>query len=364
MHKPTSVAKYLKNLSISKVEEKKLKEVSELLQKSSIIITGGKGRSGFAAQIGARMLKTSRTNAFFYSDVGLPLDKDLAKNKTTAILISSSGTTEEMIRLAEELKELGAKIVCFTSYINSPLAKLSDINMYLPQRAQSEKGTYFERQVVTTEEPTMGDLPEERSLFLQYLLAKDIRGLKLLPAKEIEDFRKWMMENIDDIVELKNWLKIYWNSGILIVSRGTSNSVSGMIANRASHYHMNCRLATSPTSAPLDHHELALIVSGSADKAYASLVQKIREKMRTKLGKKEVSPAVVAITGKGAKWVRECDANLVLGGADPDGRMLHTEKSPQSFYFRAPIVLNMILRSIATEKGLTKKFAELRHINL
>ena len=365
MHKPIGISAYLKNISISRTEEKRLEEISGILQDSSIIITGGKGRSGFASQIGARMLKTHKTNAFFYSDVGLPLKQSLAKTRTVALLTSSSGTTEEMVRLAEELKRLGSTIISFTSYVTAPLAKLSDIVVPLPRRAKSEGGTYFERQVVTTEEPTMGDLPEERSLFLFYLLAKMIRGMKAEPKQEIDAFKKWFTKNTDSITEFKNWMKAYWNSGIMFVSRGTSNSVSSMVANRATHYHMNCRLATSPTSTPLDHHELALIISGSADTAYGRMVDKIHRRMQIRLSKsKKSSPAIVAVTGKSAGWLKECDARLILGGADPDGRMLHTERLPQAFYFRAPIVLNMVLRSIAAEKGLTEKFAELRHINL
>jgi len=357
------VVAYLRNFQLDSDEKGALQKINTLIKESTLVITGGKGRSGYVAEIGARVLRTPTLQPFYYRDAGLPPLDQIKKHKTVALLISSSGTTGEMVQLARELKEIGVTIVGFTSFATSPLAKLSDLVVDLPKRPKSPEGTYFERQVVTADQPTMGDLPEEKALFYMYLLGNLLRDTPIKPDEEIRELQTWMDANREELKVMKNWLNAYWNSGILLVSKGCSNSVASMIANRGSHYQMNLRMSHDPTSPPLDRHELALIISGSADEEYGRLIEKIHDKMSLDLGTKKAMSAVVAVVGRKAGWLKTCDANLVLGGGNDDYRMIRDEK-PQAFYFRAAVVLNILMRNIAAEKGLTKKYAELRHINI
>ncbi len=60
-------------------------------------------------------------------------------------------------------------------------------------------------------------------------------------------------------------------------------------------------------------HLRTLGKSLSRRSAYARMVQKIHNKMGIKLGKsKKSSPAIVAVTGKDAKWLETCDSHLIL----------------------------------------------------
>ncbi len=60
----------------------------------------------------------------------------------TVILISGSGKTSSIIRMAEVVKKIGAKIVAVTSDENSDLAKLSDIVVKIPIKEDRMKSKY------------------------------------------------------------------------------------------------------------------------------------------------------------------------------------------------------------------------------
>ncbi len=54
-----------------------------------------------------------------------------AKPTDTAVIISYSGCTDEIIRCAQDLKRQGTPIIAITRFENSPLSQLADCNLYV-----------------------------------------------------------------------------------------------------------------------------------------------------------------------------------------------------------------------------------------
>ena len=54
---------------------------------------------------------------------------------TVTIVLSESGTTYQMLKLANQLKQKGSRLLSITNKADSPLAKLADCNIfyYVPQ---------------------------------------------------------------------------------------------------------------------------------------------------------------------------------------------------------------------------------------
>lgn len=65
-----------------------------------------------------------------------------ATNKDFAMMVSYSGKTAEVINEAKILKQRGVKMVALTSNIDSPLARLSDLVLLLPNEEDKATATY------------------------------------------------------------------------------------------------------------------------------------------------------------------------------------------------------------------------------
>ncbi len=96
-------------------------------QRQSIIVTGI-GKSGIIARKIAATLRSTGTSAHFLQPAeALHGDLGMIGNGDTVLALSSSGETEELLRLLPTLKRLGARLIVFCSCATSTLAEASDI---------------------------------------------------------------------------------------------------------------------------------------------------------------------------------------------------------------------------------------------
>ena len=118
---------YVESLLLTQEEKNRIEEVVQLL-KNEKIVTAGKGRSGNVAKLGGYFLRDSGAFASFYSDVCGPRAGEI---EGWLIVVSGSGETPEMVKLAKEFSEEGGKVLLITYNPNSSVSKFSDIVVQL-----------------------------------------------------------------------------------------------------------------------------------------------------------------------------------------------------------------------------------------
>ncbi len=101
-----------------------------ILDSTGRVIITGMGKSGHISNKMAATLASTGTPAYFvhpgealHGDLGMILPEDVV------IVISNSGSTEELLILASATKRHGTKIIAMTGDEQSPLAELSDIHL-------------------------------------------------------------------------------------------------------------------------------------------------------------------------------------------------------------------------------------------
>lgn len=118
--------------AIKKAKEQNQTLLPEIIKtiattKGRTIITGI-GKSGHIGKKIAATFASTGTPAFFvHSTEALHGDSGMFTENDTAILISHSGTTSEVVQLATMLKERKIKTIAATKNENTPLAKTCDL---------------------------------------------------------------------------------------------------------------------------------------------------------------------------------------------------------------------------------------------
>jgi len=113
------------------VDEKKLAQVTELIEKSDKIMFFGAGGSGVIAtdeyhkflRCGLDVINESNTHIAL-------IHAALLSEGDLLILISHEGESKEVIECAKLAKRSGATVLAITSYMNSDLAKLADVCLF------------------------------------------------------------------------------------------------------------------------------------------------------------------------------------------------------------------------------------------
>jgi len=102
------------------------------------VVCTGMGKSGLVMQKVAATLSSTGTPALFlhpaeaiHGDLGMLVEGDVV------LAASNSGTTEELLRLAETLKRLGIAMVAITGRPGSPLARLADVHLSVAIRQEA-----------------------------------------------------------------------------------------------------------------------------------------------------------------------------------------------------------------------------------
>lgn len=113
-----------------------LDEAAGMIARAERVFLVGIGNSGSMAEYGARYLSNLGKFALSVADPFYPIT--VTPNVTmTAVLLSVSGETSQILRLTEQFKARGCGLIAITSSPQSSLAKLSD--MALPYYATTHR---------------------------------------------------------------------------------------------------------------------------------------------------------------------------------------------------------------------------------
>lgn len=106
----------------------------QYLQAATQIIVLGVGASGNLAGFGSRIFCNVGCFSLCIDDPFLPICNTATANPVV-VAVSFSGKTEQTIGMAERFLENGCKLISITNAGNSPLAKISDVNIayYVPE---------------------------------------------------------------------------------------------------------------------------------------------------------------------------------------------------------------------------------------
>lgn len=184
-----SIASYIAN-SVNIIKEYQvedfLKKLIEIYKEGRKVLVVGAGRSGLIGRAFAMRLMHLGFNVYVLGDTVVPP----LRAGDALIAISGSGRTRSVITVAEAAKSVGAKVIALTTYINSPLAKVSDIIVEIPGRTKvSSENDYYTRQLIGIYEPLapLGTLFE---LVAMVVLDAVVAELMVQLGKTEEDLKK------------------------------------------------------------------------------------------------------------------------------------------------------------------------------
>ncbi|MBF0385513.1 MAG: KpsF/GutQ family sugar-phosphate isomerase [Candidatus Omnitrophica bacterium] len=105
-----------------------LKAVELIMRSKGRVIVTGMGKTGIIARkISATLSSTGTPSIWMHSAEALHGDLGQVTPQDVLIMISSSGETEETVRLLPTIKKIGAKTIAFTGNTRSSLAKYCDV---------------------------------------------------------------------------------------------------------------------------------------------------------------------------------------------------------------------------------------------
>src|SRR3990170_4650783 len=92
------------------------------------VIVTGMGKSGIIARkLAATLSSTGTAATFLHPAEALHGDLGIVQKGDVVIALSSSGETEELVRLLEAIRRIGAKLISLTGYPHSTLGQASDV---------------------------------------------------------------------------------------------------------------------------------------------------------------------------------------------------------------------------------------------
>jgi len=102
--------------------------VNLILKTKGRVVVSGMGKTGIIGQkLSATLSSTGTPSLFLHLSEAAHGDLGRVTSDDTVIIISNSGSTEEIKQLLPFLKKIGAKIIALTGKIKSILAKYSDV---------------------------------------------------------------------------------------------------------------------------------------------------------------------------------------------------------------------------------------------
>ncbi|OOM76546.1 MurR/RpiR family transcriptional regulator [Clostridium sp. BL-8] len=105
-----------------------LKKAAEIISNSNLLYFFGVGGSGILAEDAYHKFLRSPAHVRHSTDYHIQLmEASLLTPQDCAICISHTGKSKETIKIAEIVKEAGAKVIVITSHASSPLAKIGDV---------------------------------------------------------------------------------------------------------------------------------------------------------------------------------------------------------------------------------------------
>jgi len=114
--------------AIDKIDTRFAAAVNLLFQSPGQIIVTGMGKSGLIGRkIAATLTSTGTPSVFLHPAEAIHGDIGIIHPQDTVIAISTSGETEEVIRLLSLIKRLGSRLISLVGNPRSNLAKRSDV---------------------------------------------------------------------------------------------------------------------------------------------------------------------------------------------------------------------------------------------
>jgi len=104
------------------------KALNLILKTKGRVVVSGMGKTGIIAQkFSATLASTGTPSLFLHTTEAIHGDLGKVTSEDVVIIISNSGSTDEMKQLLPLLKKIGAKVVALTGNTKSILAKYSDV---------------------------------------------------------------------------------------------------------------------------------------------------------------------------------------------------------------------------------------------
>ena len=114
------------------------KAINLILKSKGRIVVSGMGKTGIIAQkFSATLASTGTPSLFLHTAEAIHGDLGKVTNDDVVIILSNSGSTEEMKQVLPLLKKIGCKVIAMTGNIKSPLAKYSDIVLDVSVRKEA-----------------------------------------------------------------------------------------------------------------------------------------------------------------------------------------------------------------------------------
>ncbi len=113
---------------IDRLDERFERAVALLLDCHGRVIVTGMGKSGIICRKIAATLTSTGTPAFFLHPAeAIHGDLGIIQGGDVVLALSYSGETEELLRLLETIKRLGARLIAVTGSVGSTLGKAADV---------------------------------------------------------------------------------------------------------------------------------------------------------------------------------------------------------------------------------------------
>ena len=107
-----------------RLDENFLRVVEMFLGLSGRVVTTGVGKSGQVARRVASTLTSTGTPAFFLHPVdALHGDLGMVREGDAALMLSASGSTDELVELIPPMRRIGVSIIVLTGAPDSPLGR-------------------------------------------------------------------------------------------------------------------------------------------------------------------------------------------------------------------------------------------------
>lgn len=128
--------------------------ITRIIEAKRIFLTG-EGRSGLVARMFAMRLMHLGYQVYVVGETTTPP----IRHDDLLIACSGSGSTTNTFHMASESKKSGARIVCVTTQINSPLAKIAHLTLEIKAASKHDRNHKQSKQFA-------GSLFEQSSLIL------------------------------------------------------------------------------------------------------------------------------------------------------------------------------------------------------
>jgi 6-phospho-3-hexuloisomerase len=170
------IKRSMESLNMDEVEE----FIDTLLKaKDRKIFTIGMGRSGFVARAFALRLMNLGFNVYVLGETITPA----AEKGDLLIAVSGTGSTKMVLTASSAAKDIGAKVIAVTSFLESPLVRLADLSVTVKGRTKAGmpvEEDYVARQIIGEREPLtpLGSIFENSSMvFLDSLIVEIMHRL-------------------------------------------------------------------------------------------------------------------------------------------------------------------------------------------